>query len=180
MTDLVFVNDSPDPDDSAWLAQYGKVIDVGCKGYTQAMRVVCDAAASEPIMFWEEDFELLEPVHLDDLDELLWYRPYLAQIALLRGPHFDIEHHHGGLIEALVAQGHTFIDVDGIIEQTSTFTCNPSVWRAHVSDLGWPQAGGFTEEVKRDELLSLGYRFGFLPGIRVQHSGTRQGKGYRA
>jgi hypothetical protein len=54
------------------------------------------------------------------------------------------------------------------------------VWRAHVTDLGWPQRGGWTEEVKRDELLKLGYRFGYLPGVRVSHTGERTGKGYRA
>lgn len=180
MSDLVFVNDSPDPEDSAWLAQYGKVIDVGGQGYTKAMQVVCHAAEGQPIMFWEEDFELLTHTHLEDLNEILWHRPHLAQIALLRGPHFPIEHEHGGLIEALVAQGHSFPEIGGVIEQTATFTCNPSVWRAHVTDLGWPQYGGYTEEVKRDDLLRLGYRFGFLPGIRVSHSGIRQGKGYRA
>lgn len=180
VTDLVFVNDSPEPDDGAWLSQYGKVINVGGKGYTKAMHEVCRAAEGAPIMFWEEDFQLLERVHLDALDEILWHRPYLAQVALLRGPHFPVEHEHGGLIEALVAQGHTFPTVDGVIEQTATFTCNPSVWRAHVTDLGWPQRGGFTEEVKRDELLKLGYRFGWLPGIRVSHNGIREGHGYKA
>ena len=180
MTDLVIVNDSPCPDDGAWLAQYGKVVNVGGLGYTVAMYKVCEAAEGMPIMFWEEDFQLLEPVNLDQMNEILYYRPYLAQIALLRGPHFPIEHKYGGLIEALEAQGHTFTEVAGVIEQTATFTANPSVWRAHVTDQGWPQWGGWTEEVKRDLLLGQGYRFGYLPGIKVAHEGERSGHGYRA
>lgn len=180
MTDLVIVNDSPDPDDGAWLSQYGKVIEVGGKGYTAAMSHVCRAAEGEPIMFWEEDFQLLAPTDLNEMNEILYHRPYLAQIALLRGPHFPIEHQHGGLIEALVAQGHSFTNVAGVIEQTATFTCNPSVWRADVTNTLWPQRGGYTEEVKRDQLLAQGYRFGFLPGIRVEHDGERTGKGYSA
>jgi hypothetical protein len=101
----------------------------------------------------------------------------LAQIALLRGPHFPIEHEHGGVIEALKHQGHTFHNVAGIIEHTATFTANPSLWRADVFATGWPH-GRLSEELKRDELLHRNYRFGYLPGIRVAHHGQREGHGY--
>jgi len=129
MTDLVFINDSPNPDDSTYLAQYGKVVDVGGKGYTVAMQAACTAAQGEPIFWFEEDFGLLCDVNLNDINEMLYHRPYLAQIALLRGPHFPIEHHFGGLIEALQAKGQKFTEVAGLIEHTAVFTANPSVWR---------------------------------------------------
>jgi hypothetical protein len=175
--DLVFIEDSGDPDNAAWMSQYGKVIEVGRKGYSEAMKAACKAAEGQEAMWFEEDFTVIEPVDLQDLSEALYHRPYLAQIALLRGPHFPIEHQHGGVIEALIAKRHQFVDVLGVIEHTATFTANPSVWRADVLSTGWP-SGRLSEDQKRDLLLKQGYRFGYLPGIKVQHSGERKGFGY--
>jgi glycosyltransferase involved in cell wall biosynthesis len=177
VTDIVFVDDSGNPDHERWLTQHGKVISVGRRGYTAAMQHVCAAAQGQPAMFLEEDFTFLADVDLDELAQILHDRPYLAQVALLRGPHFDIEHEHGGLIEALQHKGHTFADVHGIIEQRATFTCNPAVWRGAVFAAGWPSVR-WSEDRKRDLLLRQGYRFGYLPGIRVAHAGQRCGFGY--
>jgi hypothetical protein len=179
ISDVVFIDDSGDTEHRGWLAQYGKVIEVGPvnMGYTKAMRVLSEAAEGEQAFILEEDFTFLEDIHLDQLSEILWYRYYLAQIALLRGSHFPVEHIHGGLIAALEHQGHRFIEVDGIIEQTATFTMNPSLVRGEVWAAGWP-VGRWSEERKRDQLLGLGYRFGYLPGVRVEHHGTREGMGY--
>jgi hypothetical protein len=177
ITDLVFIDDSGNADTSTWLAQYGKVVEVGGRGYNAAMKAACDAAEGQPCLWWEEDFTALVPVDLTHIAELLFHRPYLAQIALLRGPHFPVEHEHGGVIEALVAKGHTFTEVNGVIEQTATFTGNPSVWRGEVFRAGWP-VGKWSEERKRDLLLRESYRFGYLPGIRVGHDGVRSGHSY--
>jgi hypothetical protein len=38
--------------------------------------------------------------------------------------------------------------------------------------------GSWTENQKRDELRSAGYRFGMLPGVKVEHVGNRDGFGY--
>lgn len=176
-TDITFIDDSGDTQHSQWLTRYGKVVEVGGGGYTAAMREACKEAGVQQCFWLEEDFTILEPVHLDELAEILWHRPYLAQIALLRGPHFPVEHQHGGLIEALQAQGHSFTEVHGVIEHTATFTANPSLWRAEVWAAGWP-TGRWSEEMKRDQLLTKGYRFGFLPRIRVAHHGEREGHGY--
>lgn len=177
VTDLVFIDDSGDPDTAAWLASYGKVIEVGGRGYNAAMKAACAAAEGREAFWFEEDFTVTVPTNLTQISEMLYHRPYLAQIALLRGPHFPIEHTHGGVIEALKAKGHSFTEVNGVIEQTATFTGNPSVWRGEVCALGWP-TGRWSEELKRDQLLKLGYRFGYLPGIRVTHSGQRSGHDY--
>jgi glycosyltransferase involved in cell wall biosynthesis len=177
ITDLVFIDDSGDPDNAARLTQHGKVIETGAQGYNAAMKAACDAAENQPCFWFEEDFQVITPINLNQLAEILHHRPYLAQIALLRGPHFPIEHHTGGLLQALKAKGHTINDVDGVLEQTATFTGNPSVWRAEVFNMGWP-TGKLSEELKRDQLLAAGYRFGFLPGIRVTHHGQREGHGY--
>ena len=177
VTDLVFIDDSGDPDTTGWLASYGKVIDVGGRGYNAAMKAACAAAEGQQCLWLEEDFTFTVRTHLAALAEILWHRPYLAQVALLRGPHFPTEHAHGGLIEALEAKGHVFTDVNGVLEQTATFTCNPSVWRGEVFASGWPD-GRWSEDRKRDQLLAAGYRFGYLPGIRVNHTGERSGHDY--
>jgi len=176
-SELVFVDDSGDTAHSAWLAQYGKVAEVGRRGYTAAMHIMCAAAAGRESFVLEEDFTLTQPVSLEQLHEILWYRPYLAQIALLRGPHFPNEHRAGGLIEALAEKGHQFRTVAGIIEHSATFTGNPSLWRGDVFTRGWPRCA-MSEDAKRDTLLAAGYRFGYLPGVRCAHHGMRSGFGY--
>lgn len=177
MDEKVFIDDSGDADNAAWLASYGKVIEVGARGYNAAMNAACQAAEGQTCMWLEEDFTFLAKVDLDEIEQMLWHRPHLAQIALLRGSHFPIEHKHGGLIEALKAKGERFEEVDGLIEHTATFTGNPSVWRGHVFETGWPR-GRWSEDLKRDELRAMGYRFAFLPGIRVEHTGERSGFDY--
>lgn len=176
-TETIFVDDSGNPQHSDWLRQYGEVIEVGGKGYGAAMTLVCEAAKGEDAMFFEEDFTLLEPVDLADMSGLLHDRPYLAQIALLRQPWFDVEHEHGGLLEALAAQGHDIHLVNGVWEQEATFTCNPAVWRGQVFAQGWP-IRKWSEEAKRDQLLRDGWRFGFMEGVKVNHDGERTGSGY--
>jgi hypothetical protein len=177
ITDLVFVDDSGSGENAAWLSQYGKVIETNRGGYNVAMKAACAAADNEEAFWFEEDFEVLARVDLSMMSEILYHRPYLAELALLRGPHFEIEHQHGGLIDALVAQGHVFRTVSGVIEQTATFTTNPAVIRADVWNTGWPD-GNMSEDSKRDELLSRGYRFGFMPRIILRHNGIRSGYGY--
>lgn len=177
ITDVVFVDDSGDLDHHAWLAQHGKVVDVGKRGYNAAMRAVCAAAEGEQFMFWEEDFTAVRDIDVDRMAEVLHLRPYLAQVALLRPAWFPVEHQHGGLIEALIAKGHSFADVDGVLEHSACFTGNPAVWRASTAASGWP-VGKWSEDRKRDLLLAEGYRFGYLPGIAVHHDGERAGFDY--
>ncbi|MEU7768623.1 hypothetical protein AB0B25_26440 [Nocardia sp. NPDC049190] len=157
VSDLVFVDDSGDAGHHGWLAQHGRVVDVGRRGYSAAMRAVCAAAEGQQFAFWEEDFTAIVDIDPEAMAEILYQRPYLAGVALLRQPWRRIEHEYGGLVEALEAQGHKFRNVDGVLEQTATFTCNPSVWRASVAADGWP-AGSRSEDRKRDLLNRDGYR----------------------
>jgi len=182
VTSRVFVDDSGDQGHREWLAQHGDVIAVHPienAGYTQAMQKVCAAFQGAAGMFWEEDFTAVERIDLNELADELYHRPSLAQIILLRGPHFPIEHQHGGLIEALEAKGHSFTRPgDGLIYQRATFSCNPALTRGSVWASGWPTQGRWTEEIKRDQLLDEGYNFAWREGIAVNHSGEREGHGY--
>jgi hypothetical protein len=153
------------------------VVEVGGKGYQMAMQAACVEAAGRECFWLEEDFVLLQDVDLAELHEILYHRPYLAQVVLLRGPHFEVEHKHGGLIEALRHKGHQFTEVNGIIEHTACFSMNPTLIRGEVWAAGWPR-GRWTEEIKGKDLVRQGYRFGYLPGIRVAHDGERTGHGY--
>lgn len=177
VTEIVFVDDSGDPEHHAYLSQFGKVVDTGRSGYGPAMKAVCAEAGHDKFAFVEEDFQFLNHVDLKAMGDLLDERPYLAQLALLRGPWFPVEHEHGGLIEALVAKGEKFDMVDGLWEQTATFTCNPAVWQQGIAPQGWPD-GQWSEDAKRDQLLAQGYKFGFVPGIKVHHDGVRSGFNY--
>lgn len=177
VSEIVFIDDSGDAENAAWLSTYGTVVEVGRRGYNAAMRAACEAADGQMCMWLEEDFEFLKPLDLSVMRQVLEHRPYLAQVALLRGPHFPIERERGGLIEALEYRGHRFDRVGGLIEHTATFTCNPSVWRGHVFAAGWPK-GKWSEDRKRDQLISMGYRFAYLPEIRVKHTGERSGFDY--
>jgi hypothetical protein len=175
-----FVDDSGDPAFARSLRGYypdSTVVEVGGRGYNAAMKAVCELVGDEAFVFWEEDFVALEPIDLGAMEAMLNHRPTLAQLALLRGPHFPVEHEHGGLLEALRAKGHQVNLVAGIYQQGATFTCNPALWRAGIAAKGWPD-GKWSEDAKRDELLAEGYLFGFLPGIRVAHEGVRSGFDY--
>lgn len=188
---LTIVDDSGNAD---WIAHYNravvtlangksfrpKVVALPKKGYNVAMREVCRQARGERFMFWEEDFVLEVPVDLRELEVILDERPGLAQVALLRGPHFPIEHRFGGLLEGLQARRpHAEIvhEADGLIVQKEIFTCNPAVWQEGIAAHGWPM-GKWSEDAFTRELQSAGYAFAYLPGVRVTHDGERSGFGY--
>ena len=175
--DITFIDDSGDPEHVDWLRQYGKVVASDSQGYRTAMTLACNEAGGREAFWIEEDFMFLQDIDLGDLSDILYHRPYLAQVVLLRGPHFPVEHEHGGLIEALEARGQKFTDVNGIIEHTACFSMNPTLIRGEVWAQGWP-LGKWSEAIKGDILRNQGYRFGYLPGIRVEHHGERSGHSY--
>lgn len=161
-------------------------------GYNAAMKVVCENAGGARFMFLEEDFVFTEDVDLNTMEYILTGAPHLAQLALLRGPHFDNEKllasakgigPEGAVLAGLQQRlPQTVIDTQEIsgfevIVQDGTFTCNPSVWQLGVSSRGWPD-GRWSEDRMRDQLLDKGYLFGFLPGVKVEHDGVRSGFGY--
>lgn len=180
--ELVIVDDSGDEDHRHRTAAQNpdaEVIPVAPEpsGYTAAMGVVTDSMHGETVAFWEEDFIPARPIDLQQIAGTLTARPHLAQLALLRQPWFANEVEHGGVVEALEAQGQRFNLVDGILEHTAFFTGNPSLWTPAVYRPGWP-TGSWSENRKRDELRAAGYKFGLIPEVRVHHVGERTGFGY--
>lgn len=146
-------------------------------GYTTAMRTVVAHMHGDVVAFWEEDFRPTEHIDLHTLAGILDRRPWLAQVALLRQPWYANEVAAGGVIEALQQDGTRFVNRRGVIEHRAFFTCNPSVWRRSVYESGWPNVP-WSENAKRDQLRSAGYRFGMIPGVKVNHVGQRTGFGY--
>lgn len=180
--ELVIVDDSGDEDHRQRTAAQNPeatLVPVAPEpaGYTTAMSVVTDTMHGDTVAFWEEDFIPARPIDLQQIADTLTARPHLAQLALLRQPWFGNEVEHGGVIEALEAQGHRFDLVDGVLEHTAFFTGNPSVWTPAVYRPGWP-TGAWSENRKRDELRNAGYKFGMIPEVRVHHVGERTGFGY--
>jgi glycosyltransferase involved in cell wall biosynthesis len=175
ITELVFIDDSACPETAEWLSGYGRVVEVGGRGYTVAMAAACREMAGEVCFWMEEDFTVTKPVDLEALAIALKERPHLAQISLLRGPWYPGEVEAGGVIQALPQ--YAFVEVDGIIEHTAYFTGNPSVWCSAASSYGWPQVE-LSERAKCDQMLALGYRFGIVPGVSLEHWGEHTGFGY--
>lgn len=178
---LTIVDDSGDRDHRARLeARYGEVIAVAPRpaGYTPAMGVAFNAMRGEHVLFWEEDFRALRPVHLPDLTRHLDSDEHLAQVALLRGPWFTNEHEHGGVIEARQAEGATFTRQGGLIRHTDHFTGNPSVLPRSVFTRPWPQVT-WSEAAFGRALVKAGYEFAYADlGVTVDHIGERTGHGY--
>lgn len=192
--DLLVVDDSGDDVYRAWLTeQYAAlVVPVGdgpC-GYWKAMRRVWDVSRdldTDKIILWEEDFVLNEDVDVNALAGVLDSHPYLTQIALLRQPWFGNEVEHGGLIEALEAQGQTFTErTDGTShwsEHRACFTGNPSLIPRRTFEVDWPE-GDWSESRFGRELFSDPEARGAYWGRRtdpplVEHIGhQRAGTGY--
>lgn len=177
---VTIVDDSGDAAHRDWLRRTvaadldASVVPVAARpaGYPAAMRRVWALAGGhDMVAFWEEDFLLAEDLDLADLAGVLAEHSYLTQIALLRGPWFGNEHAHGGLIEALEAQGQTFQEVaDGAghtwIEHRACFTGNPSVIPRRTFAHPWP-SGDWSESRFGREL------FGADPRARGAYWGTR-------
>lgn len=181
-THLTIVDDSGDEDFRWYLRETNcdaSIVSLADSpaGYGHAMEAATAAMHGSHAAFWEEDFLALEPINLTHIADVLTERPHLAQVALLRQPWFANEVTHGGVIEALEAEGARFTIRDGLLEHDAFFTGNPAVWSRAAFETGWPR-GSWSENRKRDELRHRGYRFGMIPGVKVQHVGERTGFGY--
>lgn len=177
---VTIVDDSGDPAHRARLRARGlEVVDVAPEpaGYTRAMQAAFDVMTGEHVLFWEEDFRLVRDVDLTALTARLDADPSLAQIALLRGPWFQNEHEHGGVIEARQAQGARFELEDGLIVHTDHYTSNPCVLPRRTFTRPWPQQA-WSEAAFTIQLRTSRQRFAYLPGIAVDHIGERDGHGY--
>ena len=154
--DMVIVDDSGDPTYRAWLGEQfpdASVTAVAQRpaGYWQAMRMVWSiarASRTNSVFFLEDDFVFHVDVDLTCLARVLDEQPHLTQIALRRQAWFANELEHGGMIEALEAQGQTFTEhTDGKhwwIEHRACFTGNPTLIPARTFTQDWP-SGAWSE-----------------------------------
>jgi hypothetical protein len=109
-------------------------------GYTQSLGRMWEwLATHDPAGYFfhlEEDFTFDRPVHLTDLTDLLDRRPVLDQVALLRHAYYPRELRAGGIVEE---HPEAYVRHDDHLEHSLVFTCNPSVYRRDLVDVGWPQ-----------------------------------------
>lgn len=191
VSSMTIVDDSGDAAYRSWLGEEfsTEVVPVAGEkaGYWQAMRAVWRVAAGcHRALFWEEDFVLNHQLDASDLAATLDAHPHLTQIALVRQPWFSNEHRHGGLIEALEAQGNHFQQrTDGTrhwIEHRACFTGNPSLIPERTFRRPWPEGdwseSRFGRRLFRDRRARGAYwgRRGDPP--LVTHIGKRSGHGY--
>lgn len=180
---LAIVDDSGDHEHRARMAaRYpdADLHDVAASraGYTAAMARVFEVMDGPHALFWEEDFRAVVPIDLEPIAQRLDEDPWLAQIALLRGPWFGNEHTAGGVLEAREAQGARFTRRDGLIRHVDHFTGNPCVLPKWVRDRGWPQCP-WSESAFGRQLVKDGAGFAYLDGgVMVEHVGIRNGTGY--
>lgn len=140
----------------------------------------------------EDDFIYNREVPLAEMIQLLRERPYLAEVSLRRQA-VGAEIPHGGFME--MAPDWYSEHSDGQrswVETTRNFTTNPSVYRADLCGVGWPDAPdseGHIGFMLREAGLPWGIdgddvRFGFWGSMAggahwTHHIGDeRQGLGY--
>lgn len=149
-----------------------EVVDHHGRGYCHQMRLIWELLRGHPtdhVLFWEADFRPASLIDVAAMVQLLDEHQYLAQVALLRQPWFHNEVEHGGLIEALEAQGQVFTDHDGFIEHRAFWTGNPSVFRRGLVDIyDWPDVE-WSESQFGSALRSSGHSFAILGTDRVPH-----------
>ncbi len=181
ISEIVFVNDSPNEvvSDQLLALGRGKVLNVGGQGYNTAMKAVCGVGAlnKDHAIFLEEDFYITGDVDFAAYAGHLDASPYLAQIVLQRQPWFENELRAGGMLKALKLRGQKFEGKNTLLEHTAFFSGNPAVWRIETFESGWPD-GEWSENAKRDQLISQGYKFAITPEILCHHDGVRSGKDY--
>lgn len=128
------------------------VVGSGHHGYTQAVRrlwaYIDRRAIGDFVFLAEDDFVYDRDVDLNELADPLEADPYLAQVALMRGPVFPRE------TEGLLGwDRESFTQVDGHLEHRNFWTMNPSLIRRNlVTTHSWPNASS-SERVFGDLLL---------------------------
>lgn len=156
----------------------------GPAGYNAAMqRVWAEAENHDHVVFLEEDFRFERKVRFTTLANVLDLDPDLVQVALLRQPWFSNEIQAGGLIPALVQQGHMFIRTAIGLTHRAYFTTNPCIFRGRdwVKNHPWPTGDGseyaFTRMIFDHDRAAHAMYLG-QGEIWVTHVGEREGFGY--
>ncbi|MEH3055545.1 MAG: hypothetical protein PGN13_16330 [Patulibacter minatonensis] len=177
---------------SGVLARAGHVVQIDDRdhvlGFRGAMALAWRLAAATGakwVFHAELDFTYPAPVPLDDMIAVLDENPHLSQMSLKRQPVNAEERAAGGIVELSPDEYLQFGDGRGYrwIETTRfSFTCNPSVYRAELCELGWPDAE-HSEGLFSARLRGQGLRTGIWGELydepRTIHIGdVRAGTGY--
>lgn len=193
---VVIVNDCPGLDYKAWLREVFPGADhidplPHRRGFGGAIQAGWDAlpAGTEWVFHLEDDFVFNRPVPLDDMATVLRVRPELVQMALRRQPWNDEERAAGGIVEAhpndfedRFGQGPPLWE-SAWLEHRRFFTTNPCLYRASLTERGWPQVprseGVFTHQLLADPEVRFGYWGARSTDPWVHHIGdVRTGTGY--
>lgn len=132
----------------------------------------------------ELDFTFNNLIPLRRMIALLERQPHLAQVALKRQPWNPEEKAAGGIVELHPDDFAERSDYGATwSEHRRFFTTNPSVYRASLCRLGWPQEahseGMFTHRLLADPLLRFAFWGGKHDPPLVTHIGDeRIGRGY--
>src|ERR1700686_730235 len=81
VTDLVFIDDSGSKRNARWLANYGRGVEVGKKGFTAGYQAGWEGGEGQGSFTLEEEFPFLVKVNLPELQEKLHKWSWLAQIS---------------------------------------------------------------------------------------------------
>lgn len=138
---------------------------LGAAGAVQAAwRILAEASSADYIFHLEDDFTFTRPIDLNDLTRLLNDRPWLAQVALRRGPVNDAEHAAGGVIEQhpdwYTDRHDRTADGRGRhwLEHRAYWTNNPCLYRRSLLTAGWPGHvhGRYSEDTFHQRLMVRG------------------------
>jgi hypothetical protein len=189
------IDDSGDADYQLWLTKafpsfYVVPVGVDRMGQAAAMRetfrTVLDSDA-EYNLHVEDDFILTKPFDLEAVVSVLRFYPELSQISFMRQPWYENEIEHGGVIEALEAQGTQGFQqkwTNGFpwVRHNAYWTCNPSIFPSKIANITWPDPPWsemqFSKSIRQNRLASgiWGHRDDW---VCTEHIGReRYGSGY--
>jgi hypothetical protein len=183
----IVVNDSADSGYARWLED--RIPDAEFihhrhrAGLAQAIRSGWAAIDSTTgaVVHLEDDCVFTRAIDLAEWVHPLTVEPHLAQVCLQRGPDEPSEIEAGGILQLysrthpLRAREHAGVRWT---EQAKLFSLQPNVYRASLTQVGWPEHGGETEFTERLRALDPDVRFAYLDGVgaepRYVHAGYCQ------
>jgi hypothetical protein len=128
---ILIHDDSGDDEYHKWLKStgYETYFTPEPSGFTKAMISAWSQISGDFVFHLEEDFLILEDIPVTQLAEVLFERPYLKQMALLRQPLARNHIRKGGIIKAHPERYTPMTDGKyNWLEHRVNFTCNPCVY----------------------------------------------------